>query len=384
MSILGAEVTPAARPHVMPSVRVPFLDLSVRDESERAAIMAAVASVLDHGRVVLGPEVREFERCVAEFCGRKFCIGVGTGTDSLILGIKALGIGPGDEVITTPLSWLATSSAILLNGATPVIGDIDETLNLDPATIEPLITSRTKAILPVHFTGRLARMAEIMEIARRRNLLVIEDGSQAFGATHGRKRCGGFGDIACISLNAMKILGGLGDGGVILTDDPEIAGTLETLRHSGVKDRQYCVALSHNTRLDTLQAAILLKRMDRYPAIVARRREIAARYDRALAKVVHTPPRLRGYRDVFYTYTIRTARRDDLRNYLMTRGIETSVQHPIIINDQPAFQGKVRGYSPRAAKLVNEIICLPAHEKLTSEDQTYVIEAVKSFFGDFQ
>src|SRR5262249_38702186 len=150
----------------------------------------------------------------------------------------------------------------------------------------------------------------IMEIARRHKLLVIEDGSQAFGATDGHNRCGGFGDIACISLNPMKILGGLGDGGVILTDDPKIAGKLETFRHSGVKDRHYCVALTHNPRLDPLQAAVLLKRMDRYPEIVARRREIAARYDRALAKIVQPPPRLPGYMDIFYTYTIRTARRD--------------------------------------------------------------------------
>ena len=311
----------------------------------------------------------------------RFCIGVGSGTDALILGLKALGIGPGDEIITSPLSWVATASSILLNGGVPVFGDIDETLNLDPATIEPLITPHTKAILPVHFTGRLARMPEIMEIARRHNLLVIEDGSQAFGATLNGEACGSFADLACVSLNAMKALGALGDAGVVLTDSSDVAERLNALRHSGVIDRDYCIALSHNCRLDTLQAAVLLKRLERYPAIVARRRKIAARYDRELSQAVATPPRLKGYDDVFYTYTIRTSRRDALREYLEERGIETRIQHPIILNHQPAFEGKIRGNSPNAAKLVTEILCIPAHEKLTANEQSYVIAAIKTFFG---
>jgi dTDP-4-amino-4,6-dideoxygalactose transaminase len=360
--------------------RVRFLDLSVKDQDERAAILQAIETVLHHGRIVLGPEVQEFERQIADFCGRRHGIGVGSCTDALIVGLRALGVGPGDEVITTPLSWLATGSAILLNGATPVFCDIDETLNMDPATIEPLITSRTKAILPVHFTGRLARMLEIREIARRHKLLVIEDGAQAFGATIGKIPCGAFGDLACISFNAMKILGGLGDGGIVLCDDDEVAERAKMLRHSGVADREYCLVLSHNCRLDTLQAAVLLKRLMLYPAIVERRRKIAERYDRELAGMVETPLRLQGYNDVFYTYTIRTPRRDALRDHLARLGIETRIQHPVLMNDQPAFQGKARGSSPRAAKLVQQILCIPAHEKLKDDDQTFVITAMKEFF----
>ena len=204
-------------------VRVRFLDLRVTDQDERSAILDAIETVLDHGRIVVGPEVEEFERRIADVCGRRHGIGVGSGTDALILGLKALGIGPGDEVITTPLSWLATASAILLNGATAVFCDIDDTLNMDPATLAPLITPRTKAILAVHFTGRLARMPEINRIAREHRLLVIEDGAQAFGATYDDKPCGSFGDLACISFNAMKILGGLGDGGIVLCDDGGLA-----------------------------------------------------------------------------------------------------------------------------------------------------------------
>ena len=362
-------------------VRVRFLDLSVSDKGERHAILSAVETVLDHGRVVLGPEVQEFERRIADLCGRRHGVGVGSGTDALLLGLKSLGIGSGDEVITTPLSWLATGSAILLNGGTPVFCDIDETLNMDPATIEPLITSRTKAILSVHFTGRLARMPEILEIAKPHGILVVEDGAQAFGATVGNRPCGSFGDVACISFNAMKILGGLGDGGIVLCDDDEVAERVIMLRHSGVVDREYCLTLSHNCRLDTLQAAVLLKRLARYPTIIARRREIAQFYNQELAAIVGTPPLLSNYEDVFYTYTIRTPHRDALRDYLAGLGIETRIQHPILMSEQPAFQGLVRGKSPVAEKLVREILCLPAHEKLSVDDQRFVVGAVKDFFG---
>jgi dTDP-4-amino-4,6-dideoxygalactose transaminase len=361
-------------------VRVRFLDLSVKDETERAEILQAVATMLDHGRIVLGPEVAEFERRVAAFCRRRHAVGVGSGTDALIVGLRALKIGPGDEVITTPLSWLATGSAILLNGATPVFADIDETLNIDPTTIEPLITPKTKAVLPVHFTGHLASMPQIMEVARRHGLLVIEDGAQAFGATLNGVPCGGFGDMACISLNPMKVLGAIGDAGIVLTDDPEVRTRLDMLRHSGVTDREYCQELSHNCRLDTLQAAVLLKRLARYPANIKRRRQIAARYGRELAGFVATPPPVAGCEDAVYTYTIRTSRRDDLRVHLTNLGIETRIQHPLTMNYQPAFQGKFRGATPRAVRLTREILCIPAHEKLSDIDQDFVIEGIRSFF----
>jgi len=361
-------------------MHVRFLDLSIKDEDERSAVVSAVERILDHGQVVLGPEVFEFERLVANHCGRKHAIGVGSGTDSLILGLKALGIGKGDEVITTPLSWLATGSAILLNGAKAVFCDIDDTLNMDPTTIESLITPRTKAILPVHFTGRLARMPEIRKLAQQHKLMTVEDGSQAFGATLNGKPCGSFGEVACISFNAMKPLGGLGDAGIVLCDDDELAKRVRLLRHSGVPDRDYCETLSHNCRLDTLQAAILINRLARYPKVINRRRAIAKRYNLELNGIVKTPPVIPGYDDIFYTYTIRTNRRDELRNYLTERGIENRIQHPILMNDQPAFQGMVTGTSPRAEKIIREILSIPVHEKISGEDQTYVIKTIKQFF----
>jgi dTDP-4-amino-4,6-dideoxygalactose transaminase len=234
--------------------------------------------------------------------------------------------------------------------------------------------------MPVHFGGHLPRMPEIMEIARRHGLLVVEDGSQAFGATLQGKVCGGFGDIACISLNAMKLLAGIGDAGVILTDDPQMAERLDMLRHTGVVDRDYCEELSHNCRLDTVQAAVLLRRLERLPRVLARRRAIAERYNRELSRVVGTPPVLAGYRDAFYTYVIRSPQRNELRDHLASLGIETRIQHPLVMNDQPAFQTKSRGESPRARRFVEEILCIPAHEKLSDADQELVIRSVRSFF----
>jgi aminotransferase EvaB len=223
-------------------------------------------------------------------------------------------------------------------------------------------------------------MPEIDRIAREHQLIVIEDGAQAFGATLAERPCGSFGDLAALSFNAMKILGGLGDGGIVLCDDDELAKRVKMLRYSGVVDREFCQALSHNCRLDTLQAAVLLQRLGRYPAMVERRRQIARRYDRELAAMVEIPPRLRGYQDVFYTYTVRTSRRDELRQHLAQLGIETRLQHPVLMNDQPAFQGRVRGSSPRAARLIRETLCIPVHEKLSDEDQDFVIDAFKTFF----
>lgn len=362
------------------SPRVPFLNLIVQDPEEREALLAAVARVLDHGRIVQGPEVAAFEHRVAALCDQRYCVGVGSGTDALILAMRALGIGPGDEVITTPLSWLGTTNAILINGATPVFCDIDETFNMDPRTLEALITQRTKAILPVHFTGHLAPMDDINSIARTHGLFTIEDGAQAFGARFGSRPAGAFGHVACLSFNAMKVLGALGDAGAIVTDDPEIAEKVSILRGAGVVNRETCVSVSHNCRLDTLQAAILLERLELYPSIIQRRQAIADRYDRKLSRFVTPPRRVPGCQDTHYTYTIRTPHRDALRLHLTEQGIETKIQHPIILNDQPAYQGRVRGHSPRAAQMVREIICLPGHEKLTRDEQDMVVEAIASFF----
>lgn len=362
--------------------RVPFLDLRITDAGERQVLLQAIDTVFQHGRLVMGPELEQLEQKVAESCGRPYAVGVNSGTDALYLGLRALGYGPGDEVITTSLSWIATANAIALTGATPVFADIRDDLNIDPASIARLITPRTRAILPVHYTGKICDMPEILRLARRHHLAVIEDASQAFGARLGGQPAGSFGQIACFSMNPMKVFAACGEAGIVVTDEPELQQRLQRLRYNGTVNKEVCLEPSLNGRLDTLQAAILLKRLERVPQVIAGRRQIAAWYDEWLDTVVRTPSRSPGQEDVYYTYTIQAERRDELKEYLAARGIETKVQHPILMPHQPAYETGVRGEFARAAHLVKRILCIPAHEKLRREDAEYVAGCIRSFYQD--
>ncbi|ARJ68149.1 hypothetical protein WV31_12920 [Magnetospirillum sp. ME-1] len=359
---------------------VPFLDLRVTDDEERAELIAAVEAVLRHGRIMLGPEVAEIERRVADYIGLKYAAGVGSGTDALLLAFRALGIGPGDEVITTPLSFIATANAIRLNGAMPVFADIDDDLQLDPATIESLITPKTRAIVPVHWSGKVCRMEEIMAIADLRGLLVVEDCSQAFGASRHGHKAGTWGKVGCYSMNSMKAFASLGEAGMILTDDPELRAKIEALRYNGLINREFCHYVSHNGRLDTVQAAMMLKRLDRYERVLAAREETARFYDAHLSDVVRVPRREAGCRDVAYTYQIQTDRRDELQSHLTAQGIETKVQHNPLMPHQPAYQD-CRSACPNADRLIKRTLCLPVSEKVTSAQREAVVAALRGFFG---
>lgn len=358
---------------------VPFLDLRITDEGEFRELIDAVTTVFRHGRLVVGPEVEAFERRVAGYCGRRFAVGVGSGSDALYLALRAAGVGPGDEVITTSLSWVATANAITLTGATPVFADIDEDLNIDPASVARLMTSCTRAILPVHFTGRICRMEALLELARANGLVVIEDAAQAFGAERHGRRAGSFGDLACFSMNAMKVLAACGDAGVVLTDREDWRERLVALRYNGTVNREICVEPALNARLDTMQAAILLKRLDRVDAILARRREIAAWYSERLAGLLVVPTEAQGERHGYYTYQVRSPWRDELRECLQAHGIESKIQHPAPIPTQPAYQADARGEWTRAGQLALEILCIPANEKLSVDDLEHVASTIERF-----
>jgi dTDP-4-amino-4,6-dideoxygalactose transaminase len=360
--------------------RVPFLDLRVSDENERRELLTAVDKVFVHGRMVLGPEVQELERQIAARCGRRYAVGVNSGTDALYLGLKSLGIGPGDEVITTVLSWIATANAIALTGATPVFADINDDLNIDPERARASITSRTKAIMPVHYTGKVCQMCALMRMAEERGLLVIEDASQAFDARSQGRRAGSFGVIGCFSMNPMKVLAACGEAGMLVTDREDLYERLVALRYNGTVNREECIEFSLNGRLDTLQAAILLRRLARVEQIIQKRRQIAAWYDAQLAGVVGISVEAEGEEDVYYTYQIRATRRDELKAFLETRGIETKIQHPILMADQPAYQGLARGEFPNARRLVKEILCIPTHEKLTRADVNWTATSIQEFY----
>jgi dTDP-4-amino-4,6-dideoxygalactose transaminase len=360
--------------------KVPFLDLRITDALERKELLEAIDQMFNHGRMMLGPEVTKFEEAFAQSCGRKFAVGVNSGTDALFLSLKALGITAGDEVITTSLSWVATANAIALTGATPVFADIGEDLNIDPVSVKKLITKKTKAIVPVHYTGKVCRMDEIMSLARDNHLFVVEDAAQAFGASNNGRKAGSFGILASFSMNAMKVFASCGEAGAIVLDDEKIYQRLVALRYNGTVNREECIEVSLNGRIDTIQAAILLKRLPRVEGIITRRRQIALQYAKLLQGCVDLPSEKAKEHDVYYTYTICCDRRDDLKKYLEENGIETKIQHPILMPDQPAFAGKSYGEYPNASRLVKRILCLPSNEKISSDDVEYVASCVKKFF----
>lgn len=360
--------------------KVPFLDLRIQDDTERRIILDAVEKVLLHGRLINGPEVDEIEHLIADYCGRKYAVGVNSGTDALFLGLKSLGIGTGTEVITTSLSWIATANAIALTGASPVFADIRDDLNIDPESVEKLITDRTKAILPVHYTGRICDMAALKRIAKKHDLLLVEDAAQSFGAEKYGKRAGSFGDIACLSMNSMKVYASCGEAGMILTDDDNIYERLIALRYNGTINKEVCIEMSLNARLHTIQAAILLERFKLVPAIIQKRREIASFYNELLEGVVETPKEREDEYHVYYTYTIQADRRDELKKYLESEGIEARIQHPILMPEQPAYKENTKSSFLNAKRLVWRILCIPANEKIAWEQVEYVSSRIRAFY----
>ncbi|HEY4255224.1 MAG TPA: DegT/DnrJ/EryC1/StrS family aminotransferase [Chlamydiales bacterium] len=360
--------------------RVPFLDLRVSSK-EKKSLLQAIEKVFDHGRFILGPEVTELEQTIAQRCGRKFAVGVGSGTDALFLAFKALGVGPGDEIITTSLSWIATTNAIAMTGATVVFADIGDDLNIDPASVKRLITSKTRAIVPVHYTGKICDMKALSALAKKHQLPIIEDAAQAFGSTHDGKPAGSFGTIACFSMNPMKIFAACGEAGIVLTDEEEIYQRLVPLRYNGTINKERCIATSMNCRLDTIQAAVLLERLKGVDAIIEKRRQLADVYRKKLSSFVRVPVEKANERDVYYTYQIQTPKRDELKQFLEERGIEIKIQHPFLMSEQPIYEKFARHPLPNAKRIIRQILCLPMHEKLSLQEQNHVIDSVESFFS---
>jgi len=362
-------------------MKVPIYDLTIKDASERALILDRIDKVLSHGQLIMGEEVDEFEKKIAEYCGRKYAIGVGSGSDALLLGLSALGLKPGDEVITTSLSWIATANAIALTGATPVFADINDDLNIDVAAIESLICEKTKAILFVDFTGRMCDIDALLEISEHHNLHLIEDGSQAFGATYKGRRCGSTGILSAISHNPMKTLSACGEAGTVLCDDLEIRERIRALRHNGVQADQLCIQPSINGRLDTFQAAILIDRLENIGTTIANRKYKASIYDQLLSEFVSVPVRSGDREEVYYSYTIRSSRREELKQYLEDNGVETKVYHSPLMPLHPAYKGRCKANFSNALKIVGEILSLPISESVSVEQCEYVSEKIIEF-GD--
>jgi len=370
-----------------PARTVPYVNLAAAHTKLKAELLEAVAAVIDSGQFILGPQVEAFERAFAAYTGASFAVGVASGLDALVLALRVLGIGPGDEVITAPNSFVGSASCIALAGAIPVFADVGDDYNLDPDAVVRAITPRTRAILPVHLTGRPAQMDRLMEIARDRSLFVIEDAAQAVGATLADKKVGTFGDIGAFSLHPLKTLNACGDGGVMTTNDRDLYERLIVLRNHGLKTRDDCVEFSGNSRLDTMQAAMLLVKLPHVDAWNSQRRALTLQYRRELNGLgeVVLPSERTGEYAVYHTFVILAQRRDDLRRHLHERGIGTQVHYPVPIHLSRAASelGYRVGDFPVTEDQASRIVSLPIYHGLSWQDIEYVCNAIKTFYqGD--
>lgn len=360
---------------------VPYSALAAEAALIKADLLRAVESVLDSGRYILGPEVAAFEREFAAYCGAAHGSGVSNGTDSMHLLLRGLGLGPTDEVITAPNSFVASAASIALAGGRTVFADIGDDGNIDPAAIEAAITPRTRAIAPVHLTGRPARMKEIMAIADKHKLFVLEDAAQAVGAALDGKRMGNWGHAASFSLHPLKNLHAFGDGGVVTTNDAQLLARFNQARNHGLANREQCDFFSFNCRLDELQAAMLRVQLRQLDTVTEQRRALALRYNELLRPYVEVPDEGPGEYCVWQTYVIRSDRRDVLKKYLNDNGVEALVHYANPIHTQPA--AKSLGYQaqdfPVTMRHVGRIISLPLYPIMTHAQQDRVVELVANF-----
>ncbi len=368
-----------------------FIDLAAQQRQPlpdgrtiREAVDARIASVLNHGRYILGPEVDELETTLSAYVGVDHCIAVASGTDALLIALMALGVQAGDEVITTPFSFISTSETIALLGATPVYVDIDPaTYNLDPGKLEPAITARTKAIIPVSLYGQPADFTAINATAERHGLPVIEDGAQSFGSEQKGRRSCGLCTIGTTSFFPSKPFGGYGDGGACFTDDPELADRIRRVSRHGQARRYFHTDIGVNGRIDTLQAAILLGKWPNFSNEVEARGRIGAAYSRKLhaAGVITTPQLAPGNTSVYAQYTVQVDQRPEVQASLKENGIPTSVHYPTLLSQQPALRS-VHSRSSRAFHLpVAQVACervmsLPMHPWLSDDDLDRVVDAL--------
>ncbi|MGB7063196.1 MAG: DegT/DnrJ/EryC1/StrS family aminotransferase [Candidatus Zixiibacteriota bacterium] len=361
-------------------MNVPFLDLKRQYASIKEELDQAVFSVLSHTRFILGPDVKDFEDKVADYCGTKFAVGVASGTDALLLSLRACGVGPGDEVITTGFSFFATAGVITRLGAIPVYVDIDpDNYNIAPDRIEEKITPKTEAIMPVHLFGQCADMDPIMEIAKKHNLKVVEDAAQAIGSEYKGKKAGSLSDFGCFSFFPSKNLGGAGDGGMVVTNDPEMADLVRILRVHGSKPKYYHSIVGYNSRLDTLQAAILSVKLKYLDAWTKKRREHADVYNAAFKDLDIITPKEEDFNfHIYNQYTIAVKNRDRLREILKGNEIGHDVYYPVPLHLQECYKslGYEEGDLPVTEEKAREVVSIPVYPELTEKEQNFVIETI--------
>jgi UDP-2-acetamido-2-deoxy-ribo-hexuluronate aminotransferase len=359
-----------------------FIDLKSQYQRLRPQIDAAIQRVLDHGQYILGPEVAELEERLVACTGARYCITVANGTDALQIALMALGVGPGDEVITPGFTYIATAETVALLGAKPVYVDIDaRTYNLDPALLEAAITPRTKAIIPVSLYGQCADFDHINKIAQLHSIPVIEDAAQSLGARYKGRPSGGLSTVACTSFFPTKPLGCYGDGGAIFTSDNELARVMRQIARHGQDRRYHHIRLGINSRLDTMQAAVLLVKLELFAEEIELRQQVAARYASKLAGLeLFTVPQIEAHNlSVYAQYTLRTSRREAALAALKVAGVPTAIHYPLPLNRQPAVRDDA-AILPHGDQAADEVFSLPMHPYLT-EDAQDRIAAVLAHVG---
>jgi dTDP-4-amino-4,6-dideoxygalactose transaminase len=366
-------------------MEVPLLDLKAQYATIRAQVMAAISEVLDSQQCIGGPKVLELEKQIAAVSGCKYAVGVSSGTDAILNCLMSLEIGPGDEVITTPFTFFATVGCIARVGAKPVLVDIDpRTYNIDSALIEPAVTDRTRAIMPVHLFGQMADMDPIMKVARRHKVAVIEDAAQSITSTYKGRKAGGIGTAGCFSFFPSKNLGGIGDGGMVVTNDEPLYKRLLMMRNHGAEPKYYHKYVGGNFRLDPVQAAALLVKLPHLDAWSEARRRNAAYYDTKFAgSAVQTPWINPDCRTIYNQYCIRVPRRDELVAHLKANKIGCEIYYPVPAHLQECFAylGHKPGDFPESEKAAGEILALPIYPELTRPMQDAVVESILTFLG---
>ncbi len=362
---------------------ISLVDLTAQYHSIKKEIDTAVLATLESGYFILGPQVVKFEESIAAYLGVQHAIGLASGTDALVIALRALNIGEGDEVIIPAYTFFATAGTVMSVGAKPVIVDVDpQSYQIDVSKIEVAITSKTKAIIPVHLYGHPAEMGPILEIARKHGLKVIEDNAQGFGAEYLGKKTGSFGDIACLSFFPTKNLGAYGDGGAVATNDPALAERMRMLRTHGWKKKYYSEEVGYNSRLDALQAAILQAKFPHLDSWNEKRRELSKRYTEHLAPLgIVTPVEREWAKHVYHLYIIRSEKRDQLQAFLKQKGIASEVYYPIPPHlSVPCKKfGYKEGDFPNAEKAAKETLALPLYPELMLTQQDEVIATIKEF-----
>ena len=363
-------------------LKVDYVNLGLQFQNLKQEITDKFVEISSKGSYVLGEELKDFEELFSEYCGTSYAVGVGNGSDAIFFSLLALGIGHGDEVITTPNSFIATAWTIINIGAKPVFVDIGDDYNIDPNKIESAITSNTKAIIPVHLTGKISKMDEILEISKKHNLYVIEDSAQAVGATLNDKKAGSFGITGCFSLHPLKNLHVHGDGGMVTTNDKNIYNYLNKVRNHGLVNRDECEFWGYNSRLDEIQAAIGKIKLPYLNQWNEKSRKIAYKYTENLMDNVGVPIDKDNEKPVYQTYVINTDYRDVLQNHLHKLGVETKIHYPIPIHLQESAKklGYSKGDFPITEKQSSRILSLPIYPEMREDQIDHVIKSVNEFF----